>query len=92
MTIRFASGQAPSAAALFSRATWIATSSRPLSSRTAHGVPPTPPGFAPELDTSGRLAVPKGTSTNTQFLGELFSQGLGYQVKIAGPYAWYVLR
>src|SRR6266566_3350419 len=41
-----------------------------------------------DLETSGHLPRFKETSIDTQFLDQLFGEGLGYQVKTANPEAW----
>ena len=41
-----------------------------------------------DLETSGRLPGYNETSIDTQFLDQLFGEGLGYQVKTTSPEAW----
>ena len=41
-----------------------------------------------ELETNGHLPKYKETSIDTQFLDQLFGEGLGYQVKTTSPDAW----
>lgn len=41
-----------------------------------------------DLETSGKLAQQKETSIDTQFLDQLFGDGLGYRVKTASPDRW----
>lgn len=41
-----------------------------------------------DLESSGRLAQHKETSIDTQFLDQLFGEGLGYGVKTTSPTAW----
>lgn len=41
-----------------------------------------------ELETNGHLPQYKETSIDTQFLDQLFGEGLGYQVKTTSPEAW----
>jgi type I restriction-modification system DNA methylase subunit len=41
-----------------------------------------------ELESSGKLAEHKETSIDTQFLDQLFGEGLGYAVKTISPDAW----
>ena len=41
-----------------------------------------------DLETSGRLPEYKETSVDTQFLDQIFGEGLGYQVKTTSPDAW----
>lgn len=41
-----------------------------------------------ELETSGHLYRHKETSIDTQFLGQLFGEGLGYAVKTTSPEGW----
>src|SRR5438045_9544703 len=41
-----------------------------------------------ELESSGHLIQHKETSIDTQFLDQLFGEGLGYRVKTASPDAW----
>lgn len=41
-----------------------------------------------DLETSGHLPQYKETSIDTQFLDQLFGEGLGYQVKTTSPDAW----
>lgn len=41
-----------------------------------------------DLETSGRLPGFKETSVDTQFMDQLFGQGLGYVVKTASPDSW----
>ncbi len=41
-----------------------------------------------ELETTGRLPEYKETSIDTQFLDQLFGEGLGYLVKTTSPDAW----
>lgn len=43
-----------------------------------------------DLETSGHLPQYKETSIDTQFLDQLFGEGLGYQVKTASPDAWHL--
>lgn len=40
------------------------------------------------LETDGELAKHKETSIDTQFLDQLFGEGLGYRLKTASPTAW----
>ncbi|MGQ0634486.1 MAG: Eco57I restriction-modification methylase domain-containing protein [Planctomycetaceae bacterium] len=40
------------------------------------------------LETSGHLSRHNETSIDTQFLDQLFGEGLGYQVKTTSPEAW----
>jgi hypothetical protein len=40
------------------------------------------------LETDGQLSKYKETSIDTQFLDQLFGEGLGYQVKTTNPEAW----
>jgi hypothetical protein len=41
-----------------------------------------------ELETSGHLPEYKETSIDTQFLDQLFGEGLGYQLKTTSPAEW----
>jgi N-6 DNA Methylase len=41
-----------------------------------------------DLETNGHLPKYKETSIDTQFLDQLFGEGLGYQVKTTSPDAW----
>lgn len=41
-----------------------------------------------DLETKGHLPQYKETSIDTQFLDQLFGEGLGYRVKTANPDAW----
>ncbi len=41
-----------------------------------------------ELESGGHLPLYKETSIDTQFLDQLFGEGLGYQVKTTSPEAW----
>jgi hypothetical protein len=41
-----------------------------------------------DLETSGQLAKHKETSIDTQFLDQLFGEGLGYAVKTESPSGW----
>lgn len=41
-----------------------------------------------DLETSGHLAKHKETSIDTQFLDQLFGEGLGYSVKTQSPKGW----
>ena len=41
-----------------------------------------------DLETAGHLPKFKETSIDTQFLDQLFGEGLGYQVKTTSPDAW----
>lgn len=41
-----------------------------------------------ELETNGHLPKYKETSIDTQFLDQLFGEGLGYRVKTTSPDAW----
>src|SRR5207245_6087179 len=41
-----------------------------------------------DLETAGRLPEYKETSIDTQFLDQLFGEGLGYRVKTTSPDAW----
>jgi len=41
-----------------------------------------------ELETRGHLPQYNETSIDTQFLDQLFGEGLGYQVKTTSPDAW----
>ncbi len=41
-----------------------------------------------DLETSGHLPQYKETSIDTQFLDQVFGEGLGYQVKTTSPDAW----
>jgi hypothetical protein len=41
-----------------------------------------------DLETSGHLAKHKETSIDTQFLDQLFGEGLGYAVKTQSPTGW----
>ncbi|MFZ4573260.1 MAG: Eco57I restriction-modification methylase domain-containing protein [Phycisphaerales bacterium] len=41
-----------------------------------------------ELESSGHIAKHKETSIDTQFLDQLFGEGLGYSVKTQSPSAW----
>src|SRR5690242_3371275 len=40
------------------------------------------------LESSGKLAQHKETSIDTQFLDQIFGEGLGYSVKTKSPEAW----
>jgi len=40
------------------------------------------------LETSGHLPLYKETSIDTQFLDQIFGEGLGYHVKTTSPDAW----
>lgn len=41
-----------------------------------------------DLESSGQLARHRETSIDTQFLDQLFGEGLGYRVKTTSPTAW----
>src|ERR1019366_2626676 len=41
-----------------------------------------------DLETNGHLLQYKETSIDTQFLDQLFGEGLGYQVKTTSPLEW----
>jgi hypothetical protein len=41
-----------------------------------------------DLETTGRLPQYKETSIDTQFLDQIFGEGLGYRLKTASPDAW----
>src|SRR5439155_25013817 len=41
-----------------------------------------------ELETSGHLPRYKETSIDTQFLDQVFGEGLAYQLKTTSPQAW----
>ncbi len=43
-----------------------------------------------DLESSGKLITHKETSIDTQFLDQLFGEGLGYSLKTTSPNAWHL--